>query len=298
MNVFSRSWKLTKLSFGVIKKDKELFAFPVLSFVFSVLFLLAVFVSSFFGGLYSLSSGFEYFSYIEYFIFFLSYLGLSFIATFFSACVVYTAGIRFRGKNATFGESIGFALKRVDKIFLWSVFSATIGLILKIIESLARNIKGVGRVVLFIFNSVFGLLWSVLTIFVVQGIVYNNLGPFSAIKKSALVLKETWGESLIKYFGFGVVQFLFVFAGIVIGAILMYLGFVTGGVYILFGFAVLMFLYILAVLLIFGIASQIYNSALYVYATTGKIPEGYDEDIMVNAFIKKSKKSVFSALRQ
>ena len=36
-NVFSRSWEITKITFDVIKHDKELLIFPVLSFVFSAL---------------------------------------------------------------------------------------------------------------------------------------------------------------------------------------------------------------------------------------------------------------------
>ena len=40
--IFSRSWKLTKLSFNVISHDKEMLVFPVLSGVFSVLFFIAM----------------------------------------------------------------------------------------------------------------------------------------------------------------------------------------------------------------------------------------------------------------
>lgn len=35
-NVFQRSWRITKLSFGVIKQDREMLMFPLLAIVRSV----------------------------------------------------------------------------------------------------------------------------------------------------------------------------------------------------------------------------------------------------------------------
>lgn len=39
---FSRSWEITKLSFNVIKKDKELLLFPLLAGIFSIIFLVTM----------------------------------------------------------------------------------------------------------------------------------------------------------------------------------------------------------------------------------------------------------------
>ncbi len=43
-------------------------------------------------------------------------------------------------------------------------------------------------------------------------------------------------------------------------------------------------LYFLGVILVFNVANTIFNTALYVYADTGKIPEGFGQEIMQNAF--------------
>ena len=40
--VFSRSWHITKLSFRVIKQDKELLLFPILAGIFSIIFIFAM----------------------------------------------------------------------------------------------------------------------------------------------------------------------------------------------------------------------------------------------------------------
>lgn len=43
-----------------------------------------------------------------------------------------------------------------------------------------------------------------------------------AIKKSIETLKRTWGESLIRYFGLGAIEFLFFLLGIIVTFILFF----------------------------------------------------------------------------
>ena len=42
MGAFSRSWTITKLSFGVINKDRELLLFPILGGLLSILYIIAL----------------------------------------------------------------------------------------------------------------------------------------------------------------------------------------------------------------------------------------------------------------
>ena len=278
---FSRSWKITKLSFDVIMKDKELLLFPLLAGIFSILFMVAMLfpsiITSFMKGL-----GQSY-GITEYLIFFITYLGLAFIATFFNVCVVYTTKIRFEGGNATFWESMNFARSRITLILTWSIIVATVGLILRLIDNLAERAGESGRLVLNIITSFLGMMWSIITIFVVPGMVYHNLKPMDAIKRSIKTLKATWGESLIRYFGLGMIEFLFFLSGIIVTFILFFVlaGLGTPGIIVTIVIAVL---YFLGVILVFNVANTIFNTALYVYADTGKIPEGFSQEIMQNAF--------------
>ena len=214
-NTFSRSWEITKLSFRVIKKDKEILIFPVISFILIVLFwlimLIPIIISIFFND--------ATFGLLQYFILFTLYLGTSVISTFFSVAVIYTAKKRFEGGNASFLESIGAAFSRIHYIILWGIVSATIGVIFYILEKTAEKSRGFGRLFLRILNSILGLAWSIATIFVIQVITYEKTDPFNAIKISVLTLKKTWGESIIKYIGLGVTEFLFLIIGLVIGMI-------------------------------------------------------------------------------
>ena len=73
---------------------------------------------------------------VELGLIFIIYLGLAFITTFFSVATVYTIKTRFEGGDATFFQSLGFACSRFHLIILWSLVSATVGLILKLIGNM------------------------------------------------------------------------------------------------------------------------------------------------------------------
>src|SRR5690349_1670081 len=156
MNAFTRSWTITKLSFAVINKDRELLGFALLSFVFSAAYAIAMIFPSVWPTLVDNDFSRESLQVYQYIIVFLTYFGLAFIATFFNVCVVYTAKVRFEGGNATFGESMKFAFSRISLIVKWSLLSATVGLILRILHNLASNFGKIGEVVANIIISLMG----------------------------------------------------------------------------------------------------------------------------------------------
>src|SRR3990167_8089778 len=165
---FSRSWDIAKLSFRVMREDKELLLFPVFASVFSLLFILVMVFPVFVTALLPEETR----ALLQLPVLFIVYLGLSFIATFFSVCVVFTTKKRFEGGNATFSESLSFALSKVHLIIAWSLVSATVGIILRLIENAAERSRNdivamLGRVV----SGILGLIWSVITVFVVPATV-------------------------------------------------------------------------------------------------------------------------------
>jgi hypothetical protein len=281
--VFSRSWEITKICFNVIKQDKEILIFPILSSILSIIFIILMIIPLFIGNYLN--------GIIMYIVLFILYLGLAFIGTFFNVAVINTAKKRFEGGNASFFDSIGAAFTKIHLIFLWSIVSATVGIILQIIRDIAKNLKGVGEIILEIIDKILGLVWNIATIFVLQGIVYEDIGPFKAIKRSVEVLKKTWGESLIRYYGLGFVEGLLIIFGIIIGVILIIIGVLSGSLILIIVLVILIVIYLTLVVLIFGVANTIFNTALYVYAVTGKIPGGFNKDIMRDSFKKKEQKT-------
>lgn len=288
MNAFSRSWELTKVTFDVINKDRELVWFALLSFLFSTIFAVVMIVPTVLATLMNEGFSQDSLKLFEYVIIFITYFGLAFIATFFNVCVVYTTKIRFEGGNATFGESLKFALSRFWLIVQWSLLAATVGLLMRLLENFARRLGRPGQIIMGILIALIGMAWTIVTIFVVPVLVYEGLGPVDAVKKSIQVIKKTWGESLIKAFGLGLIQFL-IMLGIIVAAGLLTYGlsmmFETKGLLIGIGIGVLL---LMLVGLVFSVASTIFNTALYVYANNGQIASGFNEDIIKTSFKPKN----------
>jgi len=287
MNAFSRSWMITKLTFAVINKDRELIWFALLSFIFSSIFAVTMIFPAVVPALMENGFSQDSLEIFEYVILFLTYFGLAFIATFFNVCVVYTTKIRFEGGNATFSESIRFAFSRIGVIVQWSLLSASVGLLLRILHNLASNLGKVGQIVANILIALLGMAWSIITIFVVPVLVYENIGPIDALKKSTQVIKKTWGESLIKNIGLGLIQVLTFFLIIALAGALTY-----GLISVLETTGLLIGIAIGAVLLlftglIFTVASTIFNTALYVYANNNLVAPGFQEDVVKGAFRQK-----------
>lgn len=287
MNAFQRSWMITKLTFGVINKDRELLGFAFLSFIFSIMYSAAMIVPSIVPTIMDNGMSTDSLEVYQYVIIFLTYFGLAFIATFFNVCVVYTTKIRFEGGNATFGESIRFALSRIGIIVQWSLISATVGLLLRILHNMAARLPKIGEIIANIIIGLMGMAWSILTIFVVPVLVYEGLGPIDAIKKSAAVIKKTWGENIIRAIGLGLVQ-LAVFAIILVFAF--GLSYVLGLAFSIYGIAIGVCIGVVMLLLaglIFMVANTIFNTVLYVYANQNNIPEGFTEPVVRDAFRPK-----------
>ncbi len=287
MNTFSRSWMITKLTFGVINKDRELLWFALLAFIFSTLFSVAMIFPTVVPVLMENEFSQESLQVFEYVIIFLTYFGLAFIATFFNVCVVYTTKIRFEGGNATFGESFKFAFSKLALILQWSLLSATVGLLLRILHNLASSLGKIGQIVANILIGLLGMAWSIMTIFVVPVLVYEGLGPIDALKKSTEVIKRTWGESLIKAIGLGLVQLFIIVLIILASGALTYL---LASTYDTTGFIIGISVGLLLLLLtglIFTVATTIFNTALYVYANNNLIPSGFTEEVVKGAFKQK-----------
>src|SRR5206468_674804 len=94
------------------------------------------------------------------------------------------------------------------QILAWALVSATVGVLLRAIESNRQ----VGRFV----SMILGTAWTIITYFVVPVLVVEKTGPFKAVGRSIELLKKTWGEALIGNFGLGFFEFLVVLPGILI----------------------------------------------------------------------------------
>jgi hypothetical protein len=111
------------------------------------------------------------------------------------------ATVRFRGGDPTVADGLHAAVARLPQIIGWALVSATVGVILKAIESRSEK---VGQFV----AGLLGAGWSIATYFVVPVLVVEKVGLIAAIERSFAILRKTWGESLTAQFSIGLAVML------------------------------------------------------------------------------------------
>lgn len=263
MGRISTGWNLTKVSLRVLRQDKELLLFPLLSGI-SLILILAGFV----GGMF-LAVGFEgmfqgSFAWISIVVLFVYYVVAFFVGLFFNAAVIGAAMIRLNGGHPTLSDGLRVARENVGRIFLWALFAATVAMIIRMIQ---ERVGIIGKIIM----GIVGIAWSLATFFVVPVLIYEKLGPWAAVKRSASIFRRTWGETFTGQFTMGGI---FVLAGL-LGILPILLGLALGGMLGLVIGGVVAFVYWVVLGIVASAANSILIAALYRYATTGKVAEEF-----------------------
>jgi hypothetical protein len=257
-------WQLTKVSLGVLRKEKGLIILPFLALLISgavwgiflgtIFFLVAPTDPT---GSWAFYAGLA----IVYFLTF-------FISIYFNAAVIGAAMIRLNGGDPTIGDGLKAARQNIRRIAGWALLSATIGLVLR---AISERFGWIGRII----AGVAGAAWNIATYFVVPVLLFEKLRPWAAVKRSASLLRQAWGEAFGGYITLGVVfvllalpALLFILLGAVIGNV--------NGVLVGLGVAIV---YWLILALVGSAAQSVLVTALYRYATTGQMGFGFPQDL-------------------
>jgi hypothetical protein len=278
----SRSWALVKASASVLKEDKELMVFPLISSA-ALLVVLASFALPIFGlhALDGLSAGSDdKVSVAVYAVAFLFYFCQYSVIFFFNTALVGAAMMRLDGGNPTLKDGMRIATSKIGVILGYAFIAATVGMILRAIE---ERVGFIGKIIV----GLLGIGWALATYLVVPVLAARDVGPIDAIKESGTLLKKTWGENVIGQAGMGL-AFGLIFMGIVLVGVVLIIMAAVSGSGLLIGLAVVLLVLTLAVtVLVQSTLAGIYSAALYRYATTGKGSQGFDANTMKLAFAPK-----------
>lgn len=280
---FARSWALIKASASVLHKDKELLVFPAVSSVAAIVVAL-----SFLGPLYWSGMGDpqalerENVSPLWYVWMFAFYLTQYFVIFFFNTALVGAASMRLEGHDPTVADGLRIAWSKLGTILGYAAIAATVGLILRAIEERAG---WVGKWV----AGLFGVAWTVATFMVVPVLVHRDIGPLDAVKESALLLRQTWGENLIGQGGVGLVFALAQIGWWLLCAGLIVLAAGMQGAALVITMVVVGILGTLILALLQAALSGIYSAALYRYATGHQNSEEFSSELLDSAFAPKAR---------
>lgn len=275
---FKASRMIVRESWEILKKDKEMMWFPVLSSVASIIAFIVLgavfFFASLGGDLTDIGRlGVEGANPIWYVVLFVYYVTMFFIANFFTAGIFIIAHGRFIGQDLTFSDGLEGAMENFGRILAWSLISATVGIVLKMISDRSKLL---GKLV----AALLGAAWAIMTYFSLPAIVIGKKSIQESFKESASVIRKTWGETIIVNFGVGLFFALLMFLGValLIGVVILIPSFS-----VMFGMFALFIVYIIGLSIISSTLGAIFKLALYEYATTGRIPEGFSPELIQNA---------------
>lgn len=282
---FARSWALMKASAAVLRADKSLLLFPLLSGICTLLvaasFLIPVGVMAI-GGEHAGQDFHERMSVGAYLLMFAFYLVQYFVIIFFQTALTGVALMHLRGEPTSVGAGLALARAKLPQILGYALIAATVGLILRMIQ---ERLGLVGRFVV----GLIGLAWTVATFLVVPVLASKDVGPVDAVKHSVELLKRSWGENLIGNGGIGIVFGLLMALAVLVGGALVVGAAMTKSVVLIVLAVAIVVLGFVLLGLIQSSMQGIYAAALYRYAEAGEASVGFDQALLQQAFAPKKK---------
>lgn len=209
----SNGWKIAMSSFKVLKENKQLIVFPILSGI-SLILLSGIFSLGILAAFNWNFENIELEGISQYLVAFGFYLINYFVVVFFNMALIHCTRLYFQGEEVTIEKGLKFSLSRIGVIFSWALFAATVGTILKAIQ---ENSGIIGKII----TGIIGIVWNVAVFFVIPVIAYEGLGPIAAFKRSSELMRQKWGESLAGTFSLGLISFLGI---VVVGGALFLIG--------------------------------------------------------------------------
>jgi len=282
-HTIGHTFELMKMSWRVLMKDKELIWFPIFGVIGSVIILGIFFaIASATGAIDRIqditaqqnnaqAAGQTQTANLgDIILLVLLYISVYFITIFFNSALIAAALERLRGGDPNISSGMAVAMKHIPQILGWAIISASVGLILQILRSRQNNF--LGRIVI----DLIGGAWAFMTFFVVPILVNEGKSPIGSIKRSAGMVRETWGRQITASFGF---QLVYLIAGVIaiLPALLFFaifpiLGIIVGVITISIAIGVV------------GALEGIFKAALYEYAL-GEKPIEFDTETLKSAYM-------------
>jgi hypothetical protein len=308
MSKFQRSWLLFKSSISIITQNRKLLLFPIVISVAS-----AVIVLFFVAPALLRPTGFSYGSMehwkvigntfftvsasstgahavhlnysptvIAYLVFL--YLVSMFLATFFNVAFYNEILAALNSQPVSLSRGLKFACTRYKAILMWTLFAGLVGLIIKTIE---QRLDIAGRII----AKLIGITWSIASVFVIPIMVRDQqaVNPVAMLKKSAAMLKRTWGEALIGYAGIAFGNLIVLLISLVLLAGATFVSIQLNNFWLLAATVGFWLMALIAWSYLTNIAGLVFKGALYLYAAEGIVPRPYNKEMLDAAW--KFKKS-------
>lgn len=271
MQRLANAWRLSKASWQVLSRDRELLAIPIITGVGAVI-ALAVFLLP---GVVLVgdSNAVDPSSVAFWLLLLLGLIAATWITAVGQGAVVAAAAVRMDGGDPTVGSSFAAARARVGYLLSWAVLGTALAIVLDQIE---QRFGALGKIAAWLG----GIAFSIMSFLALPVIVFENVGAIEGFKRSSALLKRTWGEQIGFNFGMGLLRVVLILPGVVIGA-----GLVATDVVILQALGIVtMIVWIPLVWAVISALSAVFMAALYRFAHGLSVDPAYDPDDLTVAF--------------
>ncbi len=267
MGKIKRGWRLAGVSWRTLRGDRSLAAFPVLGGLASLFWLLAF-------GLPAVLLFSESLPVPGVVLAALAIYCSTFVGVFFNVALAAAAAQVLDGQDATVASGVAVARQRVGAIAGWAGILASVNIIIQALQQRA------GPLVDILLGAI-AVAWALVTFLVVPVIALENLGPIAALKRSAGIFRQRWGEQVVGQFSIGIVVFL---VAVLPAAALVAIGILIGSTAALVVLIALAGVIVVTAIIVSAALTQIFAVALYRYAigegATGAFAEADLADVV------------------
>lgn len=295
---FRERYRVSKAILGqsvrLFRKERDLWVYPVLSFLVALALFLPLLVGF---RVYEVAVDFRHFgsSGESGLLLGLFFLVMSYPATVgigvIHLALVHDLFARFEGRSITKRVALHKAWRRIGTLARFNLVAMLIGGFFSVIGVLLEKLRIVpylGRVA-----DVIGMMaWTAATFFVIPVMaVENQSGAFDSIRRSAALARNNWGKAVSGIITLGLaimipvvaVYALFAFAALMVvmlaaatdtWILLVVSGLLAGGALLI----------IVGGVLLASFMTSVYRVVLYRYSITGQIAEPFSEATVVDAW--------------
>ena len=112
----------------------------------------------------------------------------SFFVIYYNVALAAAADQALRGEEPDIKAAKAVAHERLPVIVAWALVSALVSAVLTFLRD-----KGVGGQLV---AGIGGAIWSLVTFLVVPVLAFENIGPLAAMRRSASLFRQRWGQQV------------------------------------------------------------------------------------------------------
>jgi hypothetical protein len=218
-----------------------------------------------------------------------------FAVLFFTLCNVALSHATtqiFLGSPAQIRSSLWHSLKRLPTLLMWTISALIVHMACNLLKG--KNKNGRRSFLLSLVGEALEFAWAIATFLIVPVFAHEKLGTFKSIRRSAGLMKKTFGENIASSMMFGLVSFAIIasWALLLLGAItaikyvesLLEIRLLAVGLSLIIGVSL-----IAAFLgLIVSAATTVFKTAIYHYAV-GSLIGPFSQHELQTSFEKEEK---------